>query len=330
MMRRVLFTVLVFAGIVAGCGKNAGERYTLTLDLRFNAAEATDCTSYQADKFVVTIYTDDFKTRKTFEFPCAADMRKPTMELAAGTYYFTVELLDGVYINSWGSGEVSLVGDKTLTVNMNEYAGGIALEWSSSLCDKLDIAVLSISAITGGSPVSAIIWGKETEVTGLNISCRAERLSLNNIPSGPYAVTVSGRRSEEAPRTRATATITVTLPAGQEKTLTIDDKNLLLEVSDLKVSWEFDSKSITSCADAGVATVRASATGESDTFTEETACQTEGTMTLYDLAPGDYTITADGLDTTGKVTYTGHKLRTIEAGKTGKDAYAETIYLKQE
>ncbi|HSA33975.1 MAG TPA: hypothetical protein P5077_09650 [bacterium] len=329
-MRRVLFMVLVLTGIIAGCGKNAEERHTLTLDLRFDAAEATDCTSYQADKFVVTLYTDDFKTRKTFEFACAADMRKPTLELAAGTYYLTVELLDGVYINSWGSGQVSLISDKTLSVDMNQYAGGIDIEWSSSLCDKLDIAVLSVSAITGGSAVSAIIWGQETTVTDLAIACHAERLSLNNIPSGPYAVTISGRRAEDAPRTRATATITVTLPAGQEKTLTIDDKNLLLEVSDLKVSWEFDSKSITSCTDAGVATIRASATGESDTFSEETACETEGTLTVYDLPPGDYTITADGLDATGKVTYTGHKLRTVEAGKVGNDAYAETIYLKQE
>ncbi len=334
LMRKTLaFLTPVFLLLLSGCGSNAEKTFLLTLDFQFDAAEATDCTSYLADKFAVTVYSDTFEIRKTPSFDCTKEMGTTTVDLTEGTYYLTVELQDANgNIKSWGSAQTLLAKDGTLPVAMKQYRGGITLQWGQSLCDDLGIGLFKVTATRDGNPVTAVVWGAEKEVTDLTILCNAKKFAIQNIEAGNYAVSVNGYRSAESDRPRAESNIPpFIVTTGQDSAVPLGDY-LTITVSDLALIWEFDSKSITSCADAAVTTVRGIATNGTDTFTQEAACDLAGkrTFTFYDIPAGDYTVTADGLDAGGQATYTGHKVLTVEPGKVGKNGYTVDIFIKQE
>ncbi len=334
-MRKALVSVLfpLFL-LLSGCGADAEKTYLLTLDFTFDAQEATDCTSYLADKFAVTVYDDAFDVRTVKSFPCAKEPSPAAVDLPAGTYYLTVALQDANgNIKSWGSAQTLLAKDGTLAVAMRQYRGGITLQWGQTLCDDLGIGLFTVTATRDGDPVSAVVWGAEKEVTDLAILCNAKKFAIQNIEAGSYTLSVQGFRSADSDRPRAGSDIPpFIVTAGQDSAVPLGE-HLTLTVSDLAVLWEFDSKSIASCADAGVAEVRATAVPTAgEAFTQTAACDLAGKRTFYfyDLPAEDYTVTVDGLDAGGEATYTGHKVLTIEPGKVGKNGYTVDIFIKQE
>jgi len=327
-----LFTVGSILGLLfIGCGDNAERTHLLTLQFQFTNEEAADCTTYLATTFVVTIYNETFETRYTREFPCPLKT-EASVELAAGTYYLTVALLDANNaLKSWGSAQVIITGDRTLVVPMAEYRGGITLSWPASLCEDLDIGRLSVSATREGYPVTAVVWGASREITNVPIQCAATEFKIQNIEGGTYTVSVAGFRSTESTRPRAASNIPpFKVTTGQDSTILLKNYFSLI-VSDISVMWEFDSKSITSCADAGVVTVQARLSNTTEEFSQKDTCNLSGkrTFSFYDIPAGDYTVTVEGLGAEGNAIYGGGKDLTVEPGKIGKEKYTVTIYIKE-
>ena len=169
-------------------------------------------------------------------------------------------------------------------------------------------------------------------MTDLVIICNAKKFEIQNIDAGTYQLTVLGFRSADADRPRAGSDIQpFQVVSGQDSAVPLDNY-LTLTVSDIAVGWEFDSKSITSCDDAAVTTIRATAASDTDTFSQNVSCDLSGerTFNFYDIPAGDYTVTVDGLDAAQKVTYTGNTLLTVEPGKVGKNGYTVDLFIKQE
>ncbi len=334
---RSISTVFIALLIILSSGgcSNGESTYPLTLHFQFDETEASDCTTYLAEKFSVTIYSEDFGVRKVCEFPCPLP-EDPQIELSAGIYYLTVSLLgSNGALKSWGSAQVNLDREESVTVDLKEYRGGITLSWPTSLCDDFDISYLAVTAEREGEVVTAIVWGVEKEINRVLLPCAASEFKIQNIESGTYVLTVDGLRSSDSERPRARSSIPpFKVTTGQDTAVSL--KNYFeLVVSDLFVLWEFDSKSISSCENAGVATVRvrviADGEGEEE-FVQTMACDLSGErkFSFYDLPAGDYTVTVEGLDAAGMVAYGGHKVLTVEKGKVGKEGYVLTIYLKQE
>lgn len=332
-MRTVLVRIIgcVIGLVIMGCGSDAEKTYRVTLRFQFDEKEATDCTTYLATTFAVTIYNETFETRYSRQFPCPLE-REASVNLSAGTYYLTVALLDANdAIKSWGSAQVVVTGNHTLTVAMAEYRGGITLSWPSSLCTDLDVENLSVSASREGLPVTAVVWGASREITDVPILCAATEFKIQNIEGGTYTVSVAGFRNAESTRPRAASNIPpFKVTTGQDSTILLKNYFSLI-VSDISVTWEFDSKSITSCADAGVVSIQGRLSNPTEEFSQKETCDLSGTRTFsfYDIPAGDYTVTVEGLDVVGKVTYGGGKDFIIEPGKIGKERYTVTIYLKE-
>ncbi|HOW51287.1 MAG TPA: hypothetical protein PLV42_04495 [bacterium] len=334
MRKLLLISLFVGSLVLLGCGSDAEKTYVLTLNFQFDPQEAADCTSYLPDngKFSVTVYNETFETRKTHELSCTKEAASTSIDLTSGTYYVTIELLDATgNIKSWSSTSVDLLGDKTLNIPMRQYRGGFSLSWSKTLCSSLGVSLLKISALQEGDPVSAIVWGQEKVVSELPILCQAESFAVNNIAAGKYALTVAGYRTDDSERVRAAGEILeFTLVDAQNTPISLKD-HLDLVVSDLSVTWDFDSKSITSCSDAGITIIRATLTREDDTITQEMPCDyAKRTMTIYDVPAGEYTVTVDGLDAGGSATFTGQATQIVEKGKIAKNSYKIDILIKQE
>ncbi len=283
--------------LLVGCGENTQKTYTLTLNFRFDEKEASDCTTYLAEKFSVTIYSEDFTIRKVREFSCPPPT-EPAVDLSAGRYYLTVSLLDANgALKSWGSAEVNLEQEKTVTVLLKEYRGGITISWPSSMCDEFEIRRLTVTAKHEEEPVNAVVWGAERQITDIAVSCAANEFKIQNIASGTYALSVAGFRADDSERPRAQSAIPpFKVTTGQDSAVPL--KNYFdLVVSDLTVLWDFDSKSIASCDDAGVASVRARLVSSDDEeFSQTMNCDLAGArrFAFYDLPAGDYTITVEG------------------------------------
>jgi len=318
--------------LLIGRGENAQKTYTLTLEFQFDEREAGDCTTYLAEKFSVTIYSEDFTTRKVREFSCPPST-EPAVDLPAGRYYLTVSLLDANgALKSWGSTEVNLEQEKTVTVLLKEYRGGITLSWPASLCGDFEISRLTVTAEREEEPVSAIVWGAERQITDIAVPCAASEFKIQNIPSGTYTLSVAGFRTGDSERPRARSAIPpFKVTTGQDSAVPL--KNYFeLVVSDLTVFWDFDSKSIASCADAGVSSVRARVVSSEDEELSQTMeCDLAGSrrFAFYDIPAGDYTVTVEGRNAADDAVYSGHKVLTIEKGKGGKEGYTLTIYLKE-
>jgi len=174
------------------------------------------------------------------------------------------------------------------------------------------------------------VWGKESEIEEYEILCGSGYFEIVNIPTGvKYTSIIDAYRNSSSKRKRIefTGIPEFKLVTGQDTPVDIDEyKNIV--VSDVVIEWDFDSRSIASCADAGVEKVVAEMTSGSFNESFEQPCDDSfSDFEFFDLPAGEYDISVFGSDGSGKVLYEGLETVDIETGSIGKDAIIYEIFI---
>jgi hypothetical protein len=319
---------------LTGCGDTKPENVELTITLSF--PEGVTCKSYLADHFTVTLYNSEQKKTDSTEFPCTPETDALVLYVEKDIYYFTVALKGTDDLNkSYGSGTVDLsAGDTEVKIEMAEYQGGITFKWKGSDCRDFGIHNLKFTLENDDGHVSSVIWGKEEKIENFEILCSAEMLEIVNIPAVFYTASANGFRTEESKTPRIVYSISdkFKVVSGQDQQIDINEYKEVV-VSDLKISWEFDSKSIASCEDAEVTNIIASLVSDSDTISEETACDNSfDPFYFYDVSAGNYELLVRGLDSLEKTLFENSEdtqTVTVEKGLIGSDIISINILLKE-
>jgi hypothetical protein len=327
-MMRVFVFMILLAVITGGCGESKPDNVELVIKLDF--PDQINCDTYLADHFLVTLYNSKQEKKPSKTFDCSSETEELVLYVEKDSYYITVALKDSNDLNnSYGSATVDMTqGDNEVTVEMAEYLGGITLKWNSSDCTNYGLNNLKVTLENDEGPVSSVIWGKKEKLENYEILCNAEMLEIVNIPSALYTSVINGFRTPESKRPRIVYTIDqFKTTTGQDKAVNINDHKEIV-VSDLKIKWEFDSKSISDCESAGVGKVIASFISTGETITEEKFCDDRfETFYFYDIAPGEYEILLRGMNGNEETLFEGSLDKTIEKGYIGSDILSEEIYL---
>ncbi len=314
----VLFLSLLFVS----CGGNADK--TETLLVNFNFSNNENCSTYLAEKYVVTLYNFAQEKYDSKEVSCDGNSGVK-LNVKEDKYYITVELKDSNNnTKSFGSAVVDTKLSKSVDISMKEYKGGITLSWSKDDCEKYDLGLISISINFEDSPLKANVWGKETTFDKFKINCSAETLLINNIASGTYSVNALGFKDEKSEVARISYKISdFKLITGQESFIDLD-KHMQIEVSDIVIPWNFDSRSIKSCGDAGVEKIVATLKSDSKTFETTIDCSDKDKNILfYDIPEADYKLIVNAVDKNEKTLFSAEKDLKVKKGHIGKDAVKE-------
>lgn len=332
-MKTVSFFSALFSlmFLFSSCGELKPDNVELTILVSFPGN--VTCKTYLADHFAVTLYDSEQKKKDTKIFDCTADTEELVLYVEKDSYYLTVALKGTDNLNkSYGSGMVDLSnGDAEVKIEMAEYMGGITFKWRASDCSDYNIHNLKFSLENEDGFVSSVIWGKEEKIENFEILCSAEMLEIVNIPAVLYTAAAKGFRTSDSkiPRIIYTVPFEFKVVSGQDVPVNINEYREVV-VSDLKLGWEFDSKSVGNCETASVQKVAASLIGGSDTFSQETLCDNSyETFYFYDISAGDYEILVRGFNSTGETNFEGSNEIKIEKGKIGSDIISETIFLKE-
>jgi hypothetical protein len=312
----------IFSTLFISCGGNAEKTETLLVNFKFSNNET--CTTYLADKYLLTLYNSKQEKYTTKEIDCK-DNSTAKLQVKEDKYYITVELKDSNNnTKSFGSGIVDTKISKSIDITMQEYKGGITLSWNKEDCEKYDLGLISISIEVNNSPLKAKIWGKETTFDKFKINCSAETLLINNIESGTYSLNAFGFKNEQSTIARISYLINdFKLITGQESFIDLD-KHMQIEVSDIIIPWNFDSRSIKSCEDAGIEKIKAKLTSDSNDFETTINCMNlEKNILFYDIPQSDYKLTVSGVDKNGKTILSAQKNLKIEKGHIGKNSIKE-------
>ena len=100
----------------------------------------------------------------------------------------------------------------------------------------------------------------------------------------------------------------------------------------MKVSWEFDSKSIDSCETAGITKVRAELVSEEGySVSDEQACDNKfSDFYLYEITHHSYTLYVYGITDNDETLFESSlELGDIEPGSIGKNILENKIFLKE-
>lgn len=325
---RVFVFMILLAVITGGCGESKPDNVELVIKLNF--PDQINCTTYLADHFLVTLYNSRQEKKASKTFDCSAETEELVLYVEKDSYYITVALKDSSDLNnSYGSATVDMTqGDNEVTIEMAEYLGGITLKWNSSDCTDYGLDNLKITLEDEDGPVSSVIWGKKEKLENYKILCNAGTLEIVNIPSALYTSVINGFRTSESETPRIVYTINqFKTNTGQDKAVNINDHKEIV-VSDLKIKWEFDSKSISGCESAGVGKVVASLISSDKTITEEKGCDDNfENFYFYDITPGEYNILLRGMNGSDETLFEGSLDKTIEKGFIGSDIISEEIYL---
>ena len=328
-----LFILALCAVLFLGCSNSDDDKVDLEIDYVLD--QGRTCQTYRADHFLVNVYDSEQRKIITKEIPCEnKDDDKLIFSLEKDSYYISVVLLDDKDMwQTYGATKAEVLDDIKLTINMGEYDGGLIFEWDSDNCDKYNVSVMNFDLTSEGKPVNAVLWGEETEIKDYQIPCIAGHFELINLPYQPtYSAEINAFRT---PLSFTQSRIVYKIPDfvsghGQNKTLDIDEDKKIL-VSDMKVSWEFDSKSIESCEDANVKKVKAVLASDSYMISSEQECDDEySNFYLYDIIQKSYTLSLYGYSEDDKILFeTTEKLGEIKPGSVGKEILERKILLKE-
>jgi len=328
-MKRIFIVALVMI-LSFGCFDSKPDNVEITINIKFPQGE--NCKLYLAELFEVTLFDSNQKKAAVETFTCTDTTDTLSLFVEKDNYYFTVALKDSNNNKkSYGSGTVdATTADTEVDVNMVEYAGGITFNWNSSDCDDYDIELIKFTLLNEGEKVSTNIWGKETELSEFELSCRAELFEVVNIPSGKYSATINAYRTENSDVSRITYTVPeFKIVTGVDSPLDINDYKKV-NVSDLVINWNFDSRSITSCSEVDVSTVAASLISTNLTKTVEQSCEDNfNPIWIYDIPEGSYDLLLQGLSNSETALFEGTAQIDIETGSIGKDALTQEIFIKE-
>lgn len=328
-----IFFLMMLAALVFGCSDSKHD--DTELQISYLLPDGRTCQTYLADHFLVTLY--DSEQRKIVEkkISCGDGADDAlTLLVSRDSYYVSVVLLDKKEMwQSYGAAKVEVDKDTEVTVNMEDYLGGMIFIWNPSDCSKYNLAIMAVDLFAGGDPVSAVIWGEETEIRNFQVPCKAGQFEVINVSAEPlYTASINAYRKKSLD---GEIRITYEIPDfvsghGQNKNINIDPYKQLL-VSDMKVSWEFDSKSIDSCEAAGVTKVVASLVSEEITVSAEQKCNNKfADFYIYDIPEHEYTLYLYGISGEDETLFESSlEIGMIEAGSVGKDILENKIFLKE-
>ncbi|MGI6393318.1 MAG: hypothetical protein ACOX2F_01075 [bacterium] len=332
---RHLFLSLFIMLYLIGCGGSKPANVELTINASF--PEGVTCENYVASHFSLTLFNSQQKKTLSKEFPCSPELNSFVVYVEKDIYYFTLALKGKDNLNkSYGSGTADLSdGNTTITVEMEEYQGGLTFKWKGSDCKKFDVHNLRFTLKDDDEEiVSTVVWGKEEKIEDFEISCQAEMFEIVNIPATFYSASVNGFRTSKSTTPRITYAVVpekFKLVSGQDQQIDIEHKETL--VSDIEITWEFDSKSIEKCEDVSVTKIVASLVSDEDTFSEEKTCDNKfEQFYLYDISAGEYDFYLRGFDSLGETLFENPENTqeiVVEKGLIGKDAIKIEILLKE-
>lgn len=325
-----LLLIAIVAFFAYGCGNSKPDQVEITIAL--NHGEGITCETYLAKYYEVVFFDSSQRKVVKENVDCYEGISEISVFIEKGNYYFTVSLKDnGGSIKSYGSGSADASEtDITVSVKMDEYKGGISFSWNSDDCENYDISLFKFTLLENGNTVNAVIWGKDTEISNYEISCKAEFFEVVNIEPGKYSAKADAFRLEGSETPRITYNIPeFIMVSGQTTTVKMNDSKEIV-VSDLFLLWEFDSKSISTCSDAGIVSVTASLISDENTFSFTNDCDDKfSSFKFFDIPEGDYEILLRGMDTSDNTLFESSETIEIKKGSIGKDALSETIYLKK-
>ena len=328
-----IFFLMLLAAFVFGCSDSKHD--DTELKISYLLPEGRTCQTYLADHFLVTLY--DSEQRKVVEKKVSCDDENAdnvTLMVSKDSYYVSVVLLssDNMW-QSYGATKVEVDKDTEVTVNMETYLGGMIFIWNPADCSKYNLSLMALDLFEEGEPIKAVIWGEETELRNFAIPCKAGQFEIINIPAEPlYTARINGYRTNSlAGESRITYEIPEFVSGhGQNKNINIDSYRQIL-VSDMKVSWEFDSKSIDSCETAGITKVVASLVSDVVTISAEQKCDNKfSDIYLYDITEHEYTLYLYGISDKDETLFESSlEIGVIESGSIGKDRLENKIFLKE-
>ncbi|HNW82090.1 MAG TPA: hypothetical protein PKG52_04285 [bacterium] len=331
-MRRLLLALLMFLGVLFICSCSDSKPDQVEITITINHEEGVNCQTYLADYYEVVLFDSMQRKVDTKKTDCSDGISELSLFAEKGEYYFTVSLKDTAgSIKSYGSGIADASqSDVAVTVDMAEFKGAVTFSWNSTDCENYDISIFKFSLLKDGTSVSAVIWGKETDISEYEINCESESFEVVNIDAGKYSAKVDAFRLTDSQNPRITYNIPrFMMVSGQTAIVKMNDSKEIT-VSDLYLSWEFDSKSISTCSDAGITTVVASLISDDDTLTLAADCDNEfPPFKFYDIPENTYEILLRGMDSSENTLFETSKEIEIKKGAIGKEALKESIYLKE-
>ncbi len=331
-MGRPLWAVLMSAALFFICSCDFSKPEQVEITLTIDHGEGIDCKTYLADYYEVVLFDSMQRKVDQQEFGCQDGLSELSVFAEKGEYYFTVSLKDNSgAIKSYGSGIADAsTSDITVSVDMAEFKGAVTFTWNSSDCENYDISLFKFTMLKEGEKVSAIIWGKETEISEYKVNCEAGSFQVVNIDPGKYSAKAEAFRLIDSKNPRIVYDIPqFIMVSGQTATVKMNDSKEII-VSDLILSWEFDSKSIATCADAGITTIVASIISDDETLTLTDECNDGfAPFKFYDIPENTYEILLRGMDSSENTLFESSKELEIKKGSIGKDALIESIYLKE-
>ena len=262
-----------------------------------------------------------------------------TLSVEKDSYYVSVVLRDSKDDwQSYGATKIDVVDDAEVVINMKPYIGGMIFKWNSEKCTENNISVMSFDLVAGEEPVHAVVWGEDVEMTSHQIPCVAGRLDVINIdPEPTYSAKVNAYRKYDSKQSRILYEVSDFVSGhGKNKEIDIEDskkaKKTIL-VSDMKVSWVFDSRSIDSCEAAGVTQAVGILDSDRYTITATRECENKfpNILNIYDITEHEYTLTLYGKDSNGMILFESSlDVGLIKPGSIGKDVLEpDTIFLKE-
>ena len=323
---------MLVAALVFGCSDSKHDNAELKIS--YTLEEGRTCQTYLADHFMVTVYDSEQRKIREKKIMCDAPEQGLSLIVDKDSYYVSVVLLssDNMW-QSYGAGKIEVSGDTEMNVQMETYQGGMIFSWDTSDCGKYSLSLMTIDMFSEGEPVNAVLWGENVKIENFQIPCSAGRLEVINIPPEPtYTATFRGYRKSFKDESRTVYEIPEFVSGhGQNKKVNIADYRVVL-VSDMKVSWEFDSKSIDSCETAGITKVVASlVSDEGYQVSEEQTCDNKfSDFYLYEITHHSYTLYVYGITDKDETLFESSlEVGEIEPGSIGKNILENKIFLKE-
>ncbi|MBP5406879.1 hypothetical protein J6Z19_06995 [bacterium] len=339
-MKKIIF--IITALFFLGCSGSGNDK--VELEISYLLDNGRTCKTYLADHFLVTVY--DSEQRKMMEKQIACSENEDnnnamTLSVEKDSYYISVVLRDaGKMWQSYGAAKTDVLKDTKVEINMQQYTGGMIFKWNSDNCKKQNVSVMAFTLISEENPVNATIWGEDAEMKKFQVPCAAGRFEVINIDYEPtYSATVNALRIPASKQSRISYEISEFVSGhGQNKELDMEDSDFFdkkILVSDMVVSWEFDSQTIITsddaCKTAGITKVEALLKGKNNEAGKTQDCDNGfSDIRIYDITEDEYTLYLYGKSDDGEILFESSlDVGLIEPGSFGKNALKNKIFLKE-
>lgn len=325
------FLFILFSIFIISCGSDSssGTLYSVTFIFDMNG---TSCEEVGGDNFSLVLYKEGSEASYRKSVSCSDDAKVTVNGVVPGEYYAEVMLFDSLsQIKRYGRDIVSVETSTSHTLTLDKYSGGVEVTWNTSICDDWSLDVFSFNITNSeNNSLEVNLWGGKTVFTDYEVPCKRGFLYLHNIPADTYVFNLNAYRSEgEYPRAVANEVKREVILS--QRTLVEDlDSDLSLKVSDIIVTWDFDSRTISDaddpCLMSGVTEVTAVLKGSNDySSTVSLSCSEYRTITFYDVPEGS--VALGMVDRAG--VYGAEDNFNVTAGFIGKNSVQKQIYLKE-